>query len=337
MAERLLAEELDHGLLGDLCEVIVIVDHGMHHMGILEHSLHAQAFRRVLYDLPHGLLVLIQEVGTSDALHGDMIGDRVVAIAAGDGSDGEHHGVQGVAHAGDILLEVIDDRRSAGDGICAQVGRGRMGGGTNHIHREAARVGHAGTGGNVDIGNIQRAPDMLAEDGVHTVQRTLCDHSLRADDVLLRRLEDEPHIALQLLPVLLKELGGAQQHGNVGIVAAGVHFPRLAGGEGQSRLLLEGQRVRVCPQAHGLAGLAAVDGGDQAVAVDHIPDIGDAQCLQIPVDGVPGVLLLPGQLRMLMVVVPTLHHIRGSVLCQCLDVHCPLLPQLNYCCAVSAR
>ena len=83
MAERLLAEELDHGLLGDLCEVIVIVDHGMHHMGILEHSLHAQTLRRVLHDLPHGLLVLIQEVGTSDALHGDMIGDRVVAIAAG--------------------------------------------------------------------------------------------------------------------------------------------------------------------------------------------------------------------------------------------------------------
>ena len=61
--------------------------------------------------------------------------------------------------------------------------------------------------------------------------------------------------------------------------------------------LLEGQRVRVCPQAHGLAGLAAVDGGDQTVAVDHIPDVGDAQCLQIPVDGVPGVLLLPGQDR----------------------------------------
>ena len=137
--------------------------------------------------------------------------------------------------------------------------------------------------------------------------------------------------------MLLKELGGAQQHGNVGIVAAGVHFPRFAGGEGQSRLLLEGQRVRVCPQAHGLAWLAAVDGGNQAIAIDHIPDVGDPQRLQIPVDGVPGVLLLPGQLRMLMVVVPTLHHIRGSVLCQCFDVHGPLLPQLNYCCAVSAR
>ena len=185
MAERLLAEELDHGLLGDFCEVIVIVDHGMHHMGILEHSLHAQTLRRVLHDLPHGLLVLIQEVGTSDALHGDMIGDRVVAVAAGDGSDGEHHGVQGVAHAGDILLEVIDDRRSAGDGIRAQMGRGRMGGGTNHIHREAAGVGHAGTGGNVDIGNVQRAPDMLAEDGVHTVQRALCDHSLRAETITI--------------------------------------------------------------------------------------------------------------------------------------------------------
>ena len=38
-----------------------------------------------------------------------------------------YHGVQGVAHAGDILLEVIDDRRCAGDGVPAQMGRGRMG------------------------------------------------------------------------------------------------------------------------------------------------------------------------------------------------------------------
>ena len=100
---------------------------------------------------------------------------------------------------------------------------------------------------------------------------------------------------------------------------------------------LHGERVNIGTQRNGLAGLAAVDGGDQTIAIDHIPDVGDPQRLQIPMDGVPGVLLLPGQLRMLMIVAPTLHHIRGSVLCQCLDVHCPLLPQLNYCCAVSAR
>ena len=116
-----------------------------------------------------------------------------------------------------------------------------------------------------------------------------------------------------------------------------MHLALVVGGEGQAGLLLDGQSINIGAQRHGLAGLAAVNGGGQAVAGLHLVNVGDAQCLQIPVDGVPGVLLLPGQLRMLMVVMPTLHHIRGSVLCQCLDVHCPLLPQLNYCCAVSAR
>ena len=189
---------------------------------------------------------------------------------------------------------------------------------------------------------------MHAVNGVHTVQCVFLHHPQSAHGGLLRGLEHQAHIAgklvlhlvedlggaqqhghvvvmaagmhlalvvggegqagllldgqsiniaPQLLPVLLKELGGAQQHGNVGIVAAGVHFPRLAGGEGQSRLLLEGQRVRVCPQAHGLAGLAAVNGGGQAVAGLHLVNVGDAQCLQILLQMGAGVLLLAGELR----------------------------------------
>ena len=64
---------------------------------------------------------------------------------------------------------------------------------------------------------------MLAEDGVHTVQRVFLHHPQSAHGGLLRRLEHQAHVAGKLVLHLVEDLGGAQQHGHVVVMAAGMH------------------------------------------------------------------------------------------------------------------
>ena len=162
---------------------------------------------------------------------------------------------------------------------------------------------------------------MHAVNGVHTVQRMLLHHLQSAHGGLLRRLEHQAHVAGKLVLHLVEDLGGAQQHGHVVVMAAGMHLALVVGGEGQAGLLLDGQSINIGAQRHGLAGLAAVNGGGQAVAGLQLVNIGDAQCLQVFLQMGTGVLLLAGELRAGVIIPTAINDVIVVLFRKSFDIH----------------
>ena len=121
---------------------------------------------------------------------------------------------------------------------------------------------------------------MAAEHSVHAVHHALFNSDGRTLAQLLSGLEHEADVALELLAVLLEHPQGAQQHGRMGVMAAGVHAALMLGGVGNAGGLLDGQRVDIRPQQHRLAGLSALDLADDA-GVLLILLVGDAQPVQL--------------------------------------------------------
>ncbi|MPN34078.1 hypothetical protein SDC9_181570 [bioreactor metagenome] len=101
---------------------------------------------------------------------------------------------------------------------------------------------------------------------------------------------------MQPVPVLQKDPGRAQSDGHVGVMPAGVHFPRRHRGEGQPRGLVHGKRVHVRPQAHSFPGKCSLDQPHHRVLAG-IGGVGDAQLLQHIFQVPLRIRLLPAQFR----------------------------------------
>ena len=99
--------------------------------------------------------------------------------------------------------------------------------------------------------------------GSGIVQNAVPDHIHGAFKGFLRRLEHQFDRAFQLVFMIFQQLRRAQQHSCVHIVAAGVHRP-IRAGIGQSRFLVNRQRVHIRPEHENLARLLSADGGNQS-------------------------------------------------------------------------
>ncbi len=103
---------------------------------------------------------------------------------------------------------------------------------------------------------------------------------------LLGWLEDDNRGACKIARVR-QIFGGAEQHCGVAVVAASVHFARYRRSIGQTRRLLDRQRVHVCAQPDYLgAGLAAADdanhprfaeAGDHFIAAERFEPVGNGR------------------------------------------------------------
>ena len=91
------------------------------------------------------------------------------------------------------------------------------------------------------------------------VEEPLVEHVLRAAVALLAGLEHEEHPTRQLRPSIDEQPRRAQQHRDVGVVAAGVHRPVDLGGEVEPSVLGQRQGVHVGAEEDRRAGLGAVD------------------------------------------------------------------------------
>lgn len=93
----------------------------------------------------------------------------------------------------------------------------------------------AGAGG--DGPGLQAGPQVQAEDPADPValQHAALTQLSGAAGGLLRRLEEEEHVPGQLGQMLRRILRQGQDHGGVGIVAAGMHPPGMDRGVGQVR------------------------------------------------------------------------------------------------------
>ena len=83
------------------------------------------------------------------------------------------------------------------------------------------------------------------------VEQAVAQHGLGAGAALLRRLEDHHRRAGEVAGVG-EILGGAEQHGGVAVVAAGVHLARHGRFVRDRGRFLDRERVHVRPQAHDL-------------------------------------------------------------------------------------
>ena len=119
---------------------------------------------------------------------------------------------------------------------------------------------------------------MERETGVHPLQSAEGNHTGRAaphvaplladlpEDVhvkaLLSGLEDQADGPAEQLRMFFQIVGRPQEHGHMGVVAAGVHFALIPGGVGHAAQLLNGQGVHIRPDGHRFAGGAARDVGN---------------------------------------------------------------------------
>ena len=93
--------------------------------------------------------------------------------------------------------------------------------------------------------------------GLGIFQAAVLDHGAGAGQCLLARLEHQDHKALELLFMGFQQFGCTQQHGGMGVMTAGVHFPRALGGIGQASVLGEGQSIHISPEKDAFASFFA--------------------------------------------------------------------------------
>ena len=115
-----------------------------------------------------------------------------------------------------------------------------------------------------------------------TVHQAVLDHGLAAGAALLGRLEDHHRGAVEVAG-LGEVARGAEQHGGVAVVAAGVHLAGHRRFVGDVVGFLDRQRVHVGAQPdHPAAGtLAAADHADHAGAADPGHHLVAAEALEL--------------------------------------------------------
>ena len=198
-----------------------------------------------LLDQRHRLLA---EGAHRAAQHG-LLRDDVVGVAGMHLGDRDHRRIERRHVARHHALQGRDDL--GGDdhridaalrprAVCALAG-------DMDIEQAAARHLRAGADGelaDIELGPVVHAEDLLAGE---LLEQPVLDHRLGAAAALLRRLEDEMDGAVEIAR-RGKVLGGAEQHGGVAVMAAGMHAALVAGCDGR-RCCARPSAARPCRRA----------------------------------------------------------------------------------------
>ena len=184
----------------------------------------------------------------------------------GDGHDGRIEDVDAAGHR----LEREHDLGGDRDGVDRLVWHRRMAAAAADSDPDDVGCRHLGAGLEMDLARRISSRDVdrertgrpLATVDRCGVEQPFLDHRLRPAQALLAWLEHQDHAARQVRATLLEKAGGAKQHRNVGVVAAGVHRVADLGREVETRVLVEGQGVHVRAQEDRRARLSAADHGD---------------------------------------------------------------------------
>ena len=245
-----------------------MVDGGGVDAGELEIALGAEGGRRAVGNLAHALFHQVQRlagVGAHGAAQLATVGDDVGRVAAVQHGDGDHRRVGWLLVAADDGLKGLQDLRGDRQRIHRQVRHGAVPALAAHAHQKlvAGRQHRPGRRGEVPGGNARHV--VHAEDGLHrkALEQAVFHHLARAAAVLFGGLEDQVHGAFKAAGAR-QLLRGAQQHGGVAVVAAGVHHAGVAAGVREFVGLGHRQRVHVGAQAHGARRIAVFKNADHA-------------------------------------------------------------------------
>ena len=97
--------------------------------------------------------------------------------------------------------------------------------GAADIDAEPVGVCHARAGLTAHGAGVDFAPDMRGVGTIDAVEHARADHELGALAVFLAGLEDDADLAVDVVGHMAQDLQRAEHHGDVAVVAAGVHDP----------------------------------------------------------------------------------------------------------------
>ena len=186
------------------------------------------------------------------AAHAHGFRDDVEGVAALDAADRDHAGLRGLDVAGDDALEGGDDVGGDHHRVVALVRHGAVRALAGDGDLEVGDGGHDRAFAPQELAGRGAGPVVQAVDALdgEAVEQPFFHHDPAAAAILLGGLEDEVDGAAEVAR-FGQILGGAEQHGGVAVMAAGVHPVRGAGGVGEAGRLVDGQRVDVGAEADG--------------------------------------------------------------------------------------
>ena len=196
-----------------LCEPLHRAAHGAAHLG---------------RERPHGAAEL-------DRLRDDVVGRPRV-----DHRHGDDGALDGVDDARDDVLEAADDLRCGRDGVDRLVRRRPVAALAADLDAEHVAGGGVRPRQDSDLAERIEREEMRADDHVDAFHDACLDELARAAwPELLRVLEDEADLAVQLVAALVERVQRREQHRRVAVVAARVHDAGVLRGELEPGLLLD--------------------------------------------------------------------------------------------------
>ena len=249
------------------------------------------------HPLFQGILQFSIERAHGTAQHG-RLRQHIVGMAGMEARHAHHRRIQRIRVARHQRLQCLHQRTA----------------GQHHVHRlmrhrgvaamagdldfEAIGAGHHRTFGHADAAGGQAGPVVQAEHHVHreALEQPLLDHDPPAAFMLLRRLENEIHGAVEVAQPA-QRLGRAEKHCRMAVVAAGVHPAVVRRMVRKGIQFLQGQGVHVGAQADRAPAAAAGKLGHHTGAGYPAMDL-EAESLEIIGDLLRGSLLVEGQFRM---------------------------------------
>ncbi|MPM13105.1 hypothetical protein SDC9_59460 [bioreactor metagenome] len=205
--------------------------------------------------------------GAHRAVHLHRIGDDVEdGEPRLDSPGADHHRLLGAHFPSDDGLEVEHDVCRRDGGVDAEFGRGAVA--ALALQGEVPAVGrrHDGARAVEDRPGGGGGPAVDARHGVNSFEGSFLHHGFGAgfQAALLGGLEQEAHRARYVIPDFRQHFRRPEEHGRVGIVAAGVHDAVLLRPVGKVVVLVHGKGVHVAPEGHPLSRLSAPEVGHHA-------------------------------------------------------------------------
>ena len=99
--------------------------------------------------------------------------------------------------------------------------------GAADVDAEPVGIGHARTGLAAHGAGIDLAPDVRGIGTVDAIEYARADHELGALAVFLAGLENDANLAVDVIGHVAQNLQRAEHHGDMAVVAAGVHAASL--------------------------------------------------------------------------------------------------------------
>ncbi len=196
-----------------------------------------------------------------------LLGDHVPGIAGVELRHRDHDGIERTDGAARDGLQRADDLGRHHHRIDAALGHRGMAADPGHGDLEDIERRHHGALHDAELAGRHARPVVHAVDRLDRkfVEQALLDHDAAAALVLLGRLEDEMHRAVEIAR-LGQIASRAEQHGRMAVMAAGMHPASILRAMLEAVLLVDVERIHIGTQPNRAPTRSGLQGADHAGA-----------------------------------------------------------------------